>query len=119
MKTIIPILLSLSLSAQLPDDVKHVYSTMAVTVLSAEIMNQVIDNRTISLCSGMALGIGVGLAKEYVYDKAMGRGVFSSRDIMSDGWGVLLGGIVIGVRFNLQIDKNKHGRNTNYRASFE
>ena len=96
MKTLLFIFLSFSLSAQkLPDDVKHVYATCAITHFVGWGVYYRTDNPGLSCVIGMGSGLIVGLGKEYIWDRKLKRGEFSNRDLASDAWGCLLGGITL------------------------
>ena len=77
------------------DATKHFYSGAAITFVSGSIINHYIDRPTISVWSGMAIGCGAGLAKEYIYDKAMKKGVFSKEDYLMTFWGSACSGVVL------------------------
>jgi len=108
MKTIILIcLLSLGLKGQIDDKTLHFYSGFAVTVISAEIINQQIEKPFTSSAIGFGVGCLAGVAKEVVYDREMKRGVYSNTDMGMTIWGAACGALVIRVRFDLQEKKRK------------
>ena len=77
------------------DATKHFYAGAGITFISGSIINHYIDRPTISVWSGMAIGCGAGLAKEYIYDKAMKKGVFSKDDYLMTFWGSACSGVVL------------------------
>lgn len=107
MKTIIiACLLSLGLSAQIDDKTKHFYAGFGITVISAEVCNQITDRPALSALSGFALGTLAGIIKESIYDKAMDKGTCSNTDAFMTSWGSACGALVIRVRFDLRDKKN-------------
>lgn len=103
MKTLILILISFSLSGQkIPSDAKHVYATCAITHFVGWGIYHKTDRIGLSCLSGMASGMLVGLGKEYIWDKKLGKGEFSKLDLTSDAWGCLLGGITLRVAFDFK-----------------
>lgn len=59
--------------------------------------------------TGLASGILAGYAKEYIWDKEMGRGTFSKNDLMCTAWGSMLGTIGLVVSFDIKEKrKRKH-----------
>lgn len=101
------LLLSLGLSAQIDDKTKHFYAGFGITVLTAEVTNQMIDKPFLSALSGFVAGTTAGVLKEVVYDRKMDKGVYSNKDMGMTIWGAACGALVIRVRFDLQ-DKKKH-----------
>jgi hypothetical protein len=101
------LLLSLGLSAQDNGATKHFYAGFGITVITAEVTNQMIDKPFLSALSGFAIGTTAGILKEVVWDKKMDRGVYSNKDMGMTIWGAACGALVIRVRFDLQ-DKKKN-----------
>jgi hypothetical protein len=101
------LLLSLGLSAQDNGATKHFYAGFTITVLTAEVTNQMIDRPFISALTGFVAGTTAGVLKEVVWDRNMDRGVYSNTDMGMTAWGSACGALVIRVRFDLQ-DKKKH-----------
>ena len=95
MKHLLLLIPFVTFGQKIQDDVKHFYSGAAITFISGSIINHYIDRPTISVWSGMAIGCGAGLAKEYIYDKAMKRGVFSKDDYLMTFWGSACSGVVL------------------------
>lgn len=101
------LLLSLGLSAQDNGATKHFYAGFTITVLTAEVTNQMIDKPFLSALTGFAIGTTAGILKEVVWDRNMDRGVYSNKDMGMTIWGAACGALVIRVRFDLQ-DKKKN-----------
>ena len=101
------LLLNLGLSAQIDDRNKHFYAGFGITILTAEVTNQMIYKPFISALSGFIAGTTAGILKEIVWDKKMNKGVYSNKDMGMTIWGAACGALVIRVRFDLQ-DKKKH-----------
>lgn len=104
---IILLLSSVCVKSQIDDATKHFYAGFTITVLTAEVTNQMIDKPFLSALSGFAIGTTAGVLKEVVYDRKMDRGVYSNKDMGMTIWGAACGALVIRVRFDLQ-DKKKH-----------
>lgn len=104
---IILLLSSVCVNSQIDDATKHFYAGFTITVLTAEVTNQMIDKPFLSALTGFAIGTTAGILKEVVYDRKMDRGVYSNKDIGMTAWGAACGALVIRVRFDLQ-DKKKH-----------
>ena len=104
---IILLLSSVCVKSQIDDATKHFYAGFTITVLTAEVTNQMIDKPFLSALSGFAIGTTAGILKEVVYDRKMDRGVYSNKDMGMTIWGAACGALVIRVRFDLQ-DKKKH-----------
>jgi hypothetical protein len=104
---IILLLWSICVNSQIDDATKHFYAGFTITVLTAEVTNQMIDKPFLSALSGFAIGTTAGILKEVVYDRKMDKGVYSNKDMGMTIWGAACGALVIRVRFDLQ-DKKKH-----------
>jgi len=114
MKTLVFVLFSLGAFGQKFDDAtKHFYSGAAITFVSGSIINHYIDRPTISVWSGMAIGCGAGLAKEYIYDKAMKKGIFSKDDYLMTFWGSACSGVVLRCVIDIRSQGFKPRRNKN------
>lgn len=99
------ILFSLRIQAQqnqnfwnkLPDDAKHVYAGVLITAASGSIVYQITDKPGWSVLLGFTCGVGAGLAKEFIWDKAMGKGTFNKWDAFETAWGAGIGSICLRV----------------------
>ena len=103
MKNIIFILLTcLSVNAQdgwekikQRDDILHVDGSILLTLASGEITYNLTKNVTKTMIIAPAVSLFCGIViKEYVHDKWMKRGVFSTMDIFYDAWGTIIGVII-------------------------
>lgn len=99
-----------SLCAQIKDDTMHFYAGFTISVLTAEVTNQLIDRPVISCLVGTSLGVTAGILKENIWDRQMKRGVYSKHDAFMTSWGALCGALVVRVHFDIQ-DKKKHQLN--------
>ena len=106
MKTLILILLSVSLRGQMKDDTKHFYAAFGIAVIGGEITNQLIERPAISSVIGAALGMAATILKEVVWDGKMDRGVKSLEDGVVGCMGAATGGMAIRVKFDI-CDKRK------------
>jgi len=93
--TILILLLTLSLRGQDNGGTKHFYAGFGITCISSSIANHYLDNPTKSCLIGFGAGALAGFSKEYIWDKAMKKGVFSYEDLATTVWGAAVGGIVI------------------------
>ena len=106
MKYILYILLPFVCQSQINDKTLHVYSGLAISVISAEIINQQIDKPFTSAAIGLGLGCLAGITKEVVYDRAMDRGTYSNADMAMTCWGAFVGAVCMRVKFDV-CDKQK------------
>ena len=104
---IIFLLSSICVNSQIDDATKHFYAGFGITILTAEVTNQMIDKPFLSALTGFAIGTTAGILKEVVWDRNMDRGVYSNKDMGMTIWGAACGALVIRVRFDLQ-DKKKN-----------
>ena len=104
---IILLLSSICVNSQIDDKTKHFYAGFGITVLTAEVTNQMIDKPFLSALSGFIAGTTAGILKEFVWDRNMDKGVYSNKDMGMTIWGAACGALVIRVRFDLQ-DKKKN-----------
>lgn len=83
------ILFYLNLHGQIDSDTKHFYATTFIYQATNRIVlvkteNNFKSNASAILTSGLISILG----KEYIYDKWMGKGVFSKQDIFIDSWAI-------------------------------
>lgn len=83
------------LGQKIDDKTLHFYSGAGITFISGSIINHYTDRPTLSTLGGITIGCLAGLGKEFIYDKQMGKGVFSKNDYLMTGWGALCGGVVV------------------------
>lgn len=119
MKTfIIACLLSLGLSAQIDDKTKHFYAGFGITVLTAEVTNQMIDRPFLSALTGFVAGTTAGILKDVVWDRNMDRGVYSNLDMGMTAWGSACGALVIRVKFDI-VEKKRYKTKPKYKEYYD
>lgn len=93
---------------KIPDDVKHVYAGTIITVVSGAVMYRLTDGKTgWSVAAGFLTGVTAGIAKEFVYDGLMHRGVVNNWDAFDTMWGSVVGFVVLRVGIDVQ-EKNNY-----------
>lgn len=118
MKTIILIcLLSLGLTAQIDDKTKHFYAGFGITVLTAEVTNQMTDRPFLNALTGFVAGTTAGILKEVVWDRNMDRGVYSNLDMGMTAWGSACGALVIRVKFDI-VEKKRYKTKPKYKEYY-
>lgn len=60
----------------------------------------------VSMLAGTLVSLAAGLGKEFIWDRAMGRGVYSTKDIEADIEGNVSANYVMGISFCIHF-KNK------------
>lgn len=74
---------------------KHIWVSTAMAAGTTYLISYKVKNKTSCIFIGMGTSLLIGIGgKEFIYDKYMGRGVFSVEDIKDDAWGSLTGGII-------------------------
>lgn len=73
---------------------KHVWAGILIVVISGVIINP-FSNPWISCPVGFLLGIVAGFSKEFIWDKALGKGVFNWQDIIAISWGSFVGLVIL------------------------
>ena len=95
-QTIIMLLITLSCKGQFEKrDYYHMYAGTGVTVIGTELSYLRIKNPTKACLIGFGSGVLAGVGKEVVYDKWMGRGVFSYMDMVNTAWGSFVTGFAM------------------------
>lgn len=121
MKTIILLLLSVSLSAQplrihfekdTEGTAKHVWAGIGVNVAVGTLVYAKTKNTTLSCISGFLAGIAAGIIKEAVWDKRFGYGVCSNNDAYSTFWGSAVGFPIL--RVGIDVYERKQFKNEGY-----
>lgn len=92
--TILLILLTLNLSAQLDDKTMHVYAGFGITMATSEILQGCNVKPWKAVLIGLGAGVLAGGGKELIYDKAMHRGTPDVWDFTSTCWGSLIGVVI-------------------------
>lgn len=111
-QTLIALLISFNMLGQeYTGEVKHVYASWIGSTLIGTSVNHFIDRPTLSTWIGGVSMFGIGLGKEYVWDRKLKKGVFSKDDIVHNGWGTCLGlltcRVVIDIRQKKEDNKYK------------
>jgi hypothetical protein len=111
MKTILLILLTLSLSGQTFKDKdwnaeKHFYASFGINLITSEVVYRVTKNPYKAALTGIAVSKALGYAKERIWDKEMGRGVYSNADLLVNAFGNIAGTFVFIIRLDVK-NKNK------------
>lgn len=83
-------------------DAYHVYASAGITHVVGNLVYYKTDKIGLSTFTGMASAFAVGLGKEYIWDKKLGKGVFNKQDIFFNGWGCLLGGVTFRVVIDIR-----------------
>ena len=68
----------------------HVYAGIIIVIITGVIL-QLFMTAWYSCPIALVLGIGAGLAKEYIWDSYMGKGTFNWDDIWATTWGSFVG----------------------------
>ena len=111
MKKIIFILLlipSLSFS-QMDDSQKHMFAGAIINVAANEITYQITGKIGLSFVVGNIVSIAATVAKEEIYDKRMGKGVYNKQDINAGLWGTSVAsvGVVIPLNYHRRNKKEE------------
>lgn len=84
------------------DKALHVYAGIAISILSGFAIYYFSTCMPIVACfSGLGIGTLVGVAKEYLWDKAMKKGTFSTHDMLATFWGSCVGAVALRVIIDL------------------
>jgi hypothetical protein len=92
---VIILLLAFGMRAQEMDKTKHFYAGFGITMISGSIIHHYTDKPTLVCLGGIGIGMLSGLSKEYIWDRKMGKGVFSKEDYLMTGWGAICSGLVL------------------------
>lgn len=96
--TALILLLAFGMRAQKLDQdgsTRHFYAGFGITCISGSIIQHYTDKPTLACLGGIGIGVLSGFAKEYIWDRKMGKGVFSQKDYLMTAWGALCGGLVL------------------------
>jgi len=88
---------------KIPDDAKHVYSGVIITMVTGDLVYKYSKGRTgLAVGVGFLSGVTAGVAKELIWDKWMGKGVPSKWDAFSTAWGAGIGTISLRVMIDVR-----------------
>lgn len=102
------------LNLKISDYNEHYIGSGIVTGLGTSSLYFLTEKNLVSSFGGASFGLGIGLGKEYIWDKAWKNGVFSLNDIDADIKGVMIANFVCIVSIdrmekrNLRIDTLKY-----------
>lgn len=90
------------------DKAAHFYVGASSAIMVGEIIYQVTNLEGLSSAVGAGFGISITLAKEYIYDRYLKRGVFSIDDIIVGCFGAVTGGMIHRVIIDLRYKHNQN-----------
>lgn len=96
-----------ALNIKISDYNEHYFASGAVAGWATSSLYFLTEKNILSSFGGALFGLGVGLGKEYIYDKAMKRGVFSLNDIDADIKGVMACNFVCIVSIDFMEKRNR------------
>lgn len=99
------IIFPLLFSAQrekVPSDALHVYSSAIITNVVGHYVYNKTERIGLSHLAGFGASVTAGLAKEFIWDKALKKGVFSKDDLFFDAWGSMLGQMTLRITIDLK-----------------
>ncbi len=99
---------NLSYGQKMTDDIKHIVAGVRITALSSFVIYRITDKPFLSCVGGLGIGTTTGLAKEYIWDKALGQGVFNKEDYKNTFYGSVIGYIGIQCIINIKPRKKKN-----------
>lgn len=102
------------LNLKISDYFEHYAVSGAIAGWSTSSLYFLTEKNLLSSFGGALFGIGVGLGKEYIWDKALKRGVFSINDIDADIRGVMAAHFVCVVSIDLMEKRNAKLDTTQY-----
>lgn len=93
-------------NAQL-DDALHFYAGAGTAVVVSTSLNHYINRPTVSCLTGIATGVAVGAAKEYIWDGYFHLGVKNNLDFFTTSFGAVQGGMAGRVIIDLKEQKRE------------
>ena len=82
---------------KIDDKALHVYACLVISVITGVLCYCYLNTGIlVSITNGFVLAIVIGFAKEFIWDKALGKGTFNWWDIFYDFWGALIGALILG-----------------------
>ena len=110
MKYLIILLLSTNMLYSQKDysSTKHFYAGFTITCGSSLVVNHCIKKPLLSTLIGFTVGSLVGIGKEVIWDRKMGRGTYDKFDMWDTSWGSACGATFMIGAFSYRIKKQKN-----------
>ena len=86
----------MSQAQKITDDNKHFIAGAVISAGSALILHKITHKPLLSCIDGFTIGVISGYAKEYIYDRRLGYGVFNRNDYRLTSRGAFAGIIIVG-----------------------
>jgi hypothetical protein len=109
MKYLIILLLSTNILYSQKDysSTKHFYAGFTITCTSFLIVNHYIKKPLLSTLIGFTIGSLVGIGKEVIWDRKLGRGTYDKVDMFDTSWGSACGATFMIGAFSYKNKKDK------------
>ena len=110
MKYLIILLLSTNMLYSQKDysSTKHFYAGFTITCGSSLLVNHCIKKPLLSTLIGFTVGSLVGIGKEVIWDRKLGRGTYDKYDMFDTSWGSACGATFMIGAFSYRIKKQKN-----------
>jgi hypothetical protein len=109
MKYLILLLLSTNMLYSQKDysSSKHFYAGFTITCGSSLVVNHYIKRPLLSTLIGFTIGSLVGIGKEVIWDRKLGRGTYDKFDMFDTSWGSACGATFMIGAFSYREKKQK------------
>jgi hypothetical protein len=109
MKYLIILLLSTNILYSQKDysSTKHFYAGFTITCGSSLVVNHYIKKPLLSTLIGFTIGSLVGIGKEVIWDRKLGKGTYDKFDMWDTSWGSVCGATFMIGAFSYRIKKQK------------
>lgn len=84
------------------DNDLHFLAGNAISAGVGYSMHFLTDRPVLSCLAGFVTGTAVGIGKEFIYDRAMHRGTFSTGDMATTAWGALVGSLSLRIVIDIE-----------------
>ena len=84
---------------KIDDNTLHVWAGMIISFGLAFGLHYLKIHFALASVLGLIAGILIGLGKEFLWDKKLGKGVFNPNDYYATGWGSLVGSFIYFVGY--------------------
>ncbi len=84
---------------KIDDNTLHVWAGMIISFFIAFFLVKLHVGFGLASILGLIFGVLVGLGKEFIWDRKLGRGVFNPNDYYATGWGSLVGAFIYFVGY--------------------